>query len=129
MRGGVRASDAQPATAGSTRTDALIARQIIWSCDAVLDGRLDALESSAVVALRTFERFCVAARRCRFRNPGLRGRIFAGRSGADQQPDHEMDDGITSRRLASAGASLGSVPLAENVWTDCSVRNACPQRS
>ena len=47
----------------------------------------------------------------RVRPASLGHRVFPGRTGADQQPDREMDATITAPRLAIAGASLGSLSL------------------
>src|SRR5579862_59596 len=95
-RGGVRASDAQPAATRRTRTDARVVGGIVWSCDAVLDARLHAAEFSIVAALRALERVRIPVRCGRFRDPALRGRVFARRSGANQQQDRQMDTGIAS---------------------------------
>jgi hypothetical protein len=70
----------------------------------------------------------MAPRRNRSRDPGFRRCVFARRSGAHQQPDCEMDTSIASERLAGPRASLGFVPLVQNLWIDCSVRGSCPQR-
>src|SRR5579862_3531367 len=95
-RGGVRASDAQPAATRSTRTDARVVSCIVRPCDAVLDARLRAAEFSIVAALRALERVRIPVGCGRFRDPALRGRVFARRSGANQQQDRQMDTGIAS---------------------------------
>src|ERR1700733_12827854 len=59
-RSGFRASHSQSAVAGSAYTDALVARRVVRACDAVLDGRIDAAESSTVATVRAFERVCMA---------------------------------------------------------------------
>jgi hypothetical protein len=47
---------------------------------------------------------------------------------ADQQPNRKMDTRRSSQRLASARATLGSLPLAKNMWANCRVRATNPQR-
>ena len=75
-RGRVRASHLQSPTRSSSHTDALVVRSIVWSCDAVLDGRFYAAESSSVAAIRTSERRSVALGCNRFRHPSPGRDIF-----------------------------------------------------
>ena len=49
-----------------------------------------------LLPLRAVERVRIPVRCGRIRDPALRGRVFARRSGANQQQDHQMDSGISS---------------------------------
>jgi hypothetical protein len=77
--------------------------------------------------VRASERRSVAPGCNRLRHPSPGRDIFTSLSGAYQQPHCKMDARISSKRLANPGATLGHLPLVENVWTGCSVRTACRQ--
>ena len=81
-----------------------------------------AAESSPAAAVPTSDGSRVALGRHRIRHSSFRRDIFAGLSGAHQQPDREMDSGVASSGLANPRASLGYVSLVANLWVGCSIR-------
>jgi hypothetical protein len=127
-RSHVRPSHPGSATTGGAYTGSLIVRRTIWSCDAVLDGGLNAIESSFAIPFRASKQIRVEFRcNCSGNTSSCSG-LLANRSGPDQQSNCKMDAGVASPRLESAGASLERVPLVQNIWTGGGVRGSGAER-
>jgi hypothetical protein len=63
-----------------------------------------------------------------FSIPSLSCALLTDRSSAHQQPDNEVDRGIPSCRLESAGKSVGFISLVQDMRIDCCIRDSDRQR-
>jgi hypothetical protein len=107
---------------GSAYAGSLIVRRSISSCDAVLDGGLNAIESSLAIPFRAPKQIRLEFRcNCLVDTSSCSG-VLASRSDPNQQTNCKMDAGDGPQRWGSAGASLEGVRLVQNIGTGGGVR-------